>query len=296
MQLLHKIPLSANELIIKTDKEKVYAILTNLVKNAIKYTHKGSVEFGYKKRNNQLAVDSKNEESFEIEFYVKDTGIGIPKERQNAIFERFIQADIDDKHAYQGAGLGLAICKAYAEMLGGGIWVESNDGNLKNGESDGSVFYFTLPYQYEMNSKVENENLPGKKMNTENIRNRTILIADDDEISALLLTNILQTTNHKIIHTKTGKEAIEICQNNTELDLILMDIQMPGINGYKATQEIRKFNKKIPIIAQTAFALAGDKEKAIKAGCDEYISKPIAKKELLSLLVKYFGKSETGGK
>jgi signal transduction histidine kinase len=122
--------LPAKEAFIKTDREKLYAILTNLVKNAIKYTNKGSIEFGYFKKVEM------------IEFYFKDTGIGIPKDRQEAIFERFIQADIADKQARQGAGLGLSITKAYIEMLGGKIWVESQDGI-------GSTFYFTLPYNAE---------------------------------------------------------------------------------------------------------------------------------------------------
>ena len=131
MQFSFKNPLPLEEAVLKTDREKVYAILTNLVKNAIKYSENGSIEFGYNKKGKY------------IEFYVKDTGIGIPKDRQKAIFERFIQADITDKMARQGAGLGLAISKAYAEMLGGKIWVESDLGK-------GSIFYFTLPYRSDL--------------------------------------------------------------------------------------------------------------------------------------------------
>ena len=128
MKLLYKKTLSAQESIIKTDGEKVYAILTNLVKNSIKYSKDGKIEIGCKKKDENL------------EFYVKDTGIGIPKERHEAIFERFIQADIADKMAHQGAGLGLSITKAYVEMLGGKIWLESK-------KEIGSTFYFTLPYR-----------------------------------------------------------------------------------------------------------------------------------------------------
>ena len=164
MQLLLKNTLPAKEAIIRTDNEKVYSILTNLVKNAIKFSDEGAIEFGYIKRGETL------------EFYVKDTGIGIPKDRQDVIFERFIQADITDKKAFQGAGLGLSISKAYVEMLGGNIWVESEVGI-------GSIFYFTLPY----NAEPEEKKVVGKSISAEDkeneIKNLKILIAEDDETS-----------------------------------------------------------------------------------------------------------------
>jgi signal transduction histidine kinase len=142
MQISFRNSLPSKESVISTDREKLYAILKNLVKNAIKYSKIGSIEFGYSLRraHDNLSI------SLELEFFVKDTGIGIPKDRQDAIFERFIQADITDKNAYQGAGLGLSISKAYVEMLGGKIWVESEP-------EVGSCFYFTLPYKIEISNK-----------------------------------------------------------------------------------------------------------------------------------------------
>ncbi|MEI7501357.1 MAG: ATP-binding protein, partial [Bacteroidota bacterium] len=269
LQLSYNNTLPSKEAIIKTDREKIFAILTNLVKNAIKYTNKGSIEFGYEKKDEYL------------EFFVKDTGIGIPKNREEAIFERFIQADIEDKYAYEGAGLGLSIAKAYVEMLGGKIWVESEPGK-------GSTFYFTIPYNVEKQA----QNAISKVVSTEDkefqIDNLKILIAEDDETSDLLVTSMLKKNSHEVIHTKTGIETIEVCRNNPDIDLVLMDIRMPGISGYEATRQIRHFNTDVIIIAQTAYGLTGDREKSIDAGCNDYISKPINKDELVRLIQKYF--------
>ncbi len=269
MQLLFNNTLPIKEAIIRTDNEKVYSILTNLVKNAIKYSNEGSIVFGYVKKGKTL------------EFYVKDTGIGIPKDRQSAIFERFIQADISDKMARQGAGLGLSISKAYVEMLGGKIWVESEEGI-------GSTFYFTLPYNFEPEEKKVAQKVVGSGDEENQIKNLKILIAEDDETSEMLISITVKEFSKEVIKVRTGNEAIEICRTNPDLDLILMDIQMPGMNGYEATRQIRLFNKSVVIIAQTAFGLFGDREKAIEAGCNDYISKPIKKDELLSLIKKYF--------
>jgi PAS domain S-box-containing protein len=271
MQLLFKNSLPTEEATIRTDNEKVYSILTNLVKNAIKYSNEGTIEFGYLKKGENL------------EFYVKDTGIGIPKDRQEAIFERFIQADISDKMARQGAGLGLSISKAYVEMLGGKIWVESEEGI-------GSTFYFTLPY----NSEPEEKKVVGKVVPAQDEKNQIkklkILIAEDDLVSEMLITIDVEDFSKEILNAKNGFEAVEVCRNNPDTDLILMDIQMPVLNGHEATRQIRQFNKEVVIIAQTAFGLSGDREKAIEAGCNDYIKKPINKAELLSLIQKYFKK------
>ena len=267
LSLINTLPLK--EAIVKTDREKVYAILTNLVKNAIKYSERGSIELGYTKKGKHL------------EFYVKDMGIGIDNDRQEAIFERFIQADISDKEAFQGAGLGLSISKAYVEMLGGKLWVESEKGK-------GSIFYFTIPYDVE--TKGENESIidntdreletPLKKLN--------ILIVEDDETSSWLLGEMLGNLGKKVLYATNGLEAVEICRNNTDIDLILMDMRMPVMDGYEATRQIRQFNKKSFIIAQTAFAFEGDREKAINAGCNEHLSKPIAQNILFSLIKEHF--------
>ena len=270
MILSFNTPLPKEDAILKTDREKVYAILTNLVKNSIKYSNTGTIEIGYNKRNGDL------------EFYVKDTGIGIPDDRQDAIFERFIQADIPDEWAQQGAGLGLSITKAYLEMLGGKIRVASQVGV-------GSTFYFTLPYNAVLTKEtVVNQVVPSE--NTELVGKLKILIAEDDEVSEMLIGNTLKTIGKEIIIARTGVEAVEACKKNPYLDLVMMDIRMPDMGGYDATRQIRMFNKEVVIIAQTAHGLYGDREKAIEAGCNDYIAKPINKTELLLLIQKYFRK------
>lgn len=273
IRFFSKKSLPEKEAVINTDREKIYAILTNLVKNAIKYTDRGAIEFGY-----NLKTDI---EPVEMEFYVKDTGIGIPKDRQETIFERFIQADIVDKMARQGAGLGLAISKAYVEMLGGKIWVKSEEGK-------GSTFYFTLPYNTEPGIK----NIVQKFFPTDDTENQIkrlkILIVEDDETSEMLIAIGVEKFSKEILKARTGIDAVEICRKNLDIDLILMDIQMPDLNGHEATRQIRQFNKEVVIIAQTAFGLSGNREKAIAAGCNDYIAKPINRAELLALIQKYF--------
>jgi signal transduction histidine kinase len=270
MNLLINTPLPIKEAILKTDREKVYAILTNLVKNAIKYSNEGTIEIGYKKMDVNL------------EFYVKDTGIGIPSDRLEAIFERFIQADIPDEWAQQGAGLGLSITKAYVEMLGGKIWVVSQKGV-------GSTFYFTLPYNTVPTKETISQQFVSSDK-TDQVRKLKILIAEDDKVSEMLMDITIKMLSKEIIKARTGFEAIEVCKNNPDIDLVMMDIRMPDMGGYEATRKIREFNKEVVIIAQTAYGLSGDYEKAIEAGCNDYISKPINKAKLLLLLQKYFGK------
>ena len=275
IQFFSKKSLSGKEAFINIDREKIYAILTNLVKNAIKYTDEGSIEFGYNlKTESQTKV---------LEFFIKDTGIGIPKDRQEAIFERFIQADITDKMARQGAGLGLSISKAFVELLGGKIWVSS-------GEGKGSTFYFSIPYKSESYTKSDITTFESDEGEKGQIKNLKVLIVEDDEISDLLIFTMLEKISNQVLHSETGVEAIETCKNNPDLDLVLMDIKMPDMNGYEATRQIRQFNNDVVIIAQTAFGLSGDREKAITAGCNDYITKPINKDQLLSLIQKYFKK------
>jgi len=269
MKLSLRKTLTQQESVIFTDREKVFAILTNLVKNAIKYSNEGEIEFGNIKRGNYL------------EFYVRDTGIGIPKEKHKAIFERFIQVSNNEFVTHPGAGLGLAITKSYVKMLGGEIWVESEAGI-------GSTFYFTIPYKSEATNK---SNLQGKIITNgaqPQVRNLKILIAEDDETSEILISRIIKDFGKVILKAKTGNEAVEICRNNPDINLIFMDIEMPYLDGYNATRQIRQFNSKVKIIAQTAFGLEGDKEKAIEAGCDDYLAKPVKKSELLLLIQKYF--------
>ncbi len=214
---------------------------------------------------------------------MKDTGIGVPKDREQAIFNRFEQADIGSRRAYDGSGLGLAISKAYAEMLGGKVWVKSELGK-------GSVFYFTLPYKsatIKENSE-KNEILPSLELGA--INGLKILIVEDDEVSKELISITVRKFGKEIISVGTGTEAVAACLKNPDIDLVLMDIQLPEMDGYEATREIRKFNKDLIIVAQTAYALNGDKEKALEAGCNDCISKPISGKLLLEVIDKHTGK------
>ena len=209
---------------------------------------------------------------------MKDEGIGIPADRQDAVFERFIQADIADTMARQGAGLGLSISKAYIELLGGKLWVESK-------ENVGSTFYFTLPYQlsksYENRQTVETaESAPARKK-------RTMLIVEDDEISEQLIEISLRSHCSNFFKAKTGSQAIEMCKNHPDIELILMDIQLPELSGYEATRRIREFNKDVIIIAQTAYGMSNERDNALAAGCNDYISKPIKREELLRLIQNY---------
>ena len=275
IQLIIKNDLSEQDNWVITDLEKLNAILTNLIKNAIKFTNKGVIELGYK--------INKEDGSAELEFYIKDSGIGIPKDRQEAIFDRFVQADIEDKQANQGSGLGLAISKAYAEMLGGKIWVDSEEGK-------GSTFYFIIDYNSESESKSISKN-DEQILKEDNITGKLkILVVEDDKTSQDLISILVEKIAEKIINVSSGLEAVEVCRNNADIDVILMDIQLPDLNGYDATQQIREFNKDVIIISQTAYALDGDYEKSIEAGCNDYISKPIDKIELLSLIQKHLKK------
>jgi PAS domain S-box-containing protein len=275
MKLTFKTTLPARESTIKTDREKVYAILTNLVKNAIKYSKEGSIEFGYDLVDTQCIAY--------LQFYVKDTGIGIPSGRREAIFERFIQAEINDKMARQGAGLGLAITKSFVEMLGGKIRVESEEGV-------GSTFYFTLPYNTEPEEKAVFKTSVMHDALTNTTKTLKILIAEDDEASEMLIALTIKHFGKEILKARSGISAVEICRTNPDIDLVFMDIQMPEMGGYEAVRQIREFNKEVIIIAQTAYGLTGDREKAIEAGCNDYISKPIIKADLLPLIHKYFDK------
>ena len=260
------------DLVIKTDEEKLYAILVNLVKNAIKYTQSGEIVIGYRKKGAFL------------EFFVKDTGVGIAKDRQDSIFQRFIQADVQNIMARQGAGLGLAISKAFCEMLGGKMGLESTEGV-------GSTFYFTIPYQVENKETTVLEKAMIAPSEETEIGKLKVLIAEDDLICAMMLSKVMEKYSHEIIKAKTGVEAVDIFLENPDVDLVLMDIQMPVMNGYIATTKIRHYDKDVIIIAQTAYVLSGDKEKALAAGCNDYISKPINRAELDTLLQKYFKKS-----
>jgi signal transduction histidine kinase len=267
LELVIESELGKNTTRLKTDRFKVETILLNLIKNAIKYSEEGTIYLKIKQVDNS------------IEFLVQDSGIGISESRLDAIFKPFVQADIEDSMAYQGAGLGLSIAKSYAEMLEGNIKVESEEGK-------GSTFCFTLPLELSKNKKQDLEAGMVQK-NSDNKKNLKILIVEDDVNSDMFLTVLLEDISSEILHARTGKEALEICLNHKDIDLILLDLKMPEMNGYDALIKIREFNKDSVIIAQTAYGVVGDREKLTNMGCNDYIMKPINEKELTDTIEKH---------
>ncbi len=261
--------ISLNQALIKTDHEKVNAILSNLVKNAITFTKSGSIEFGLQKKGAYL------------EFFVKDSGIGISDLEQTIIFERFRKANETLIHNYGGSGLGLAISKAYVELLGGEIWVESEQGK-------GSTFYFKIPYLISEENFKETVIIKPAERSENELNKLKILIVEDDAISKLLVTFAVKKFAKEILHVTTGLEAVKACLNNPDIDLVMMDINMPEMDGYETIRKIREFNKDIFIITQTANAMQSDREQALAAGSNDYISKPINLNNLNSIIKTNF--------
>ncbi len=260
---------------ILTDPDRLRQVLSNLISNALKFTESGFIEFGY----NFLPRQCREKNSQTIQFFVKDTGIGLSDEQMALIFDRFTQADDSTTKKISGAGLGLAISKGLVELLGGKIWVESTPGK-------GSSFYFTLPY------KPSGETIkytPGKIETKEKYDwdDKVILIAEDEDTGYKFIEEALQETNAQLLHAKNGKQAVELCKLNKNIDLILMDIQLPELDGYMATQQIKQFRKELPVIAQTAYALSDEREKCLKAGCVDYLAKPYIASKLLAMISKY---------
>ena len=258
------------DITVFADVEMFKTIMRNIVSNAIKFSNKNGVINIFTERTKSSLTIS-----------VMDNGVGIKPENLPKLF------DISQIHTTvgtaeeEGTGLGLLICKEFVEKHGGKIAVESMVG-------EGSRFYFTLPYEPEQ-EKIQ----PAPPESTDNqIKNLKILIADDDKASRLILALTLKTYSNEIIYAKNGLEAVMEFQNNPDIDLILMDIKMPEIDGYEATRQIRVFNKDVIIIVQTAFSLTYEREKAFEAGCNDFISKPIDKAKLFELMKKYFTKQE----
>jgi len=255
---------------ILTDASKLNKILSNLLENALKYTNEGFIEFGYLLINNKIQI------------YVKDTGIGIVPEMHEKIFERFSQEEKELTKNVGGLGLGLSIAKENTELLGGEIELESVKGQ-------GSMFTVTIPYK-PVNSEPEAKTLtrePGHQF--------TVLIAEDEEVNYLYLETIIEgqsNVKYNIIHAKNGEEAVEECAHNPAIDIVLMDMKMPKMNGFEATRLIKKTRPNLPIIAQTAYSTIEDKEKAINVGCSDFISKPINRINLQEVVDKYMLKSE----
>ena len=210
--------------------------------------------------------------------FVQDTGVGIDEQHKSIIFDRFRQIETPLNRKYGGSGLGLSICKGIINGLGGEIGVKSELGV-------GSTFWFRIPNTCSISdantSKLENSDLKIRSF-----ENKSILIVEDNFVSSKLLVEILKHTKAELILSNSAEEAIEICRTNNKIDLVLMDIQLPGINGYEATRIIKGIRSNLPIIAQTANAMSNEKEKAIQMGCDDYVSKPYNFQYLLSSIEK----------
>jgi len=263
---------SFQDLEIESDQNRLRQILVNLITNAIKFTPKGKIEVG---------ADFSGKEMI---FWVKDSGIGIPYEKQQAVFERFRQVDSPNTKPILGFGLGLAISKALVELLGGHLWVESTP-------DIGSLFVFTIKTNITSNT-METNQLKENSSYPFDFREHTILIAEDIDFSFLYIEAVLRRTGVKILWAQNGKEAIEHVKSNHDIDLVLMDMHMPVMNGYEATGVISSLRPELPIIAQTAFVLPDDVKKCYAAGCTGYLSKPIRKEQLLNTLLEYFDKME----
>ena len=246
-----------------TDQLKLKQILTNLIDNALKFTEEGTILFGFVVNKNQL------QQPETIQIFVKDTGVGIPQDKQGAVFERFIKINDGGKKLYPGTGLGLSIVSQFVHLMKGNIRLESQEGA-------GSNFIITLPYQSQQ-QLVQEKSGPGKK---HDYIGKTLLIVEDVDSNFELLKILLEPTGAQIMRASNGMSAIESCQNNAHINLVLMDIQLPGLNGYEATRKIKAIMPELPIIAQTAFAMTEEKNACFDAGCDAYLAKPI-RSELL---------------
>ncbi|MFW6020168.1 MAG: PAS domain S-box protein [Bacteroidales bacterium] len=248
-----------------TDKTRLRQILTNLLGNAIKFTQSGRIEFGYEQHDAHL------------KFFVQDSGKGIEEHKINHIFDRFNQLSGHREKNYGGAGLGLSISKACVELLGGNIWVESSFGK-------GTTFIFTIEY---IPGNKQQELKEETAMPKTSFAGQHVLIAEDDDVNFQYFQTILKNVNLRISRAEKGEEVFEAINNSPDIALILMDIQMPAPNGLETTKKLREENINIPVIMQTAYAFSSDREESIKAGANEYISKPINKTELYKLMAKY---------
>lgn len=253
--------------IVRTDKNKLSRIISSLIDNSVKFTSEGSIKIGY-----YVSEDY-------VTFFVKDTGKGIPANRFESIFERFVQADMSLTRTFEGSGLGLSIVKAYVEAIGGKIWLQSEVGA-------GSTFYVSIPFSDE---EPAGEKFPvtTEEEIHETLGDITVLIVEDDKLSYQYY-EILLASHFKLLRAKNGVEALAVFENNKDISIILMDIKIPGdMDGLDVTRKIREQNKKIPIIAQTAYAMNIDRMRAIDAGCNDYITKPVNKNKLFSVITKY---------
>jgi PAS domain S-box-containing protein len=262
-------PFTISDACITTDGPKLTTILSNLLSNAFKFTRQGTINFGYSQKENEL------------EFFVEDTGIGISPIMHEGIFERFRQVEITASREYGGSGLGLPISKAYVELMGGKIWLHSEQGK-------GSQFFFTIPY-FRVNKLLAQEKNSSTVIKKVPESIKTVLIAEDEDSNYLLLEEMLSGLDLNLIWAINGYEAVEICKINPDIDLVLMDIKMPIMDGIEATQRILKFRSSLPIMALSAFTTEPDQKKMYASGCIDFLSKPFSKDQILTKISQQIG-------
>ena len=263
LSLTLQIPPLPGDIFITTDRELLNKVIRHLVDNAIKFTKQGEVTFGLDLKGN------------EPEFFVRDTGVGISREIQSDIFEKFIQENISDTRGHEGSGLGLSIVQGIIELMGGRIWFESIKG-------EGSSFYFNIPVEITCDLKTNDPEPAGAATNKP-----LVLIAEDEISGSILLETILEKVGVAMVFVSDGQQAVDACHQNPMISLVLMDLKMPEMDGFEATREIKTFRPGLPVIAITAYALSGDEKRALDAGCDDYIAKPFELEVLLEKLKKY---------
>jgi PAS domain S-box-containing protein len=253
---------------IQTDENLLTKIFSHLIDNAIKFTKEGSIAIGYEKKQSLH------------QFSVSDTGKGISKDALAVIFEIFMQADLSTSRGHEGSGLGLSIAQGFIKLLGGNIWVESDN-------RTGSAFFFTIP---------EKTNAPGSPDENEINRIRTdskphvVLIAEDEDSNFKYLEIVLKKAMYKVLRANDGIEAVEKCRSHPEIDILLLDLKMPGMDGFEAAKKIRNILPQLPIIALSAYVSTRDEEAAMQAGCTEYVVKPISKTRLLETITRLLRK------
>jgi PAS domain S-box-containing protein len=263
--LHYSIGLPDGEDCLFSDKIRIEQILSNFLSNAYKFTNTGTIEVGYRIEN-----------AF-ITFFVKDTGIGIARGEQKVIFDRFRQVESSHSRSYSGTGLGLAISKGLAERMNGQIDVESETGK-------GSVFYLTLPYVKQPSVGSAEKAFDESSFDWSD---KTILIAEDEEANYTFLEVLLKVTGARIMWAKNGLEAVSLCRRHSDINLVLMDIKMPLLDGLEATRQIKNLRTTLPVIVQTAYAMAADEDQCLKCGCDAYMPKPIKSEPLFKLIQEY---------
>lgn len=264
LDLRLKSSLSNRQARVVTDATKLSQIIINLLQNALKFTSKGRIEMGCKRSGNDLR------------FYVSDTGKGMTEDDQKVVFDRFRQAGDEPSGEKSGMGLGLSISRSFAELLGGKMWVDSTIGK-------GSTFFFSIPYEPANPVAEKKEKNEGLRLS----KKVEVLVAEDEQSSFDLINTILSMNKVKVYHAKNGQEAVDLCRNHPGISLVLMDIKMPVMGGLEATKLIKAMRPELSVVALTAYALPGDREKILAAGCDDYLSKPVSVNFLIERLKKY---------